>query len=180
MPNWCEVAYRIEGDKQTLKKIMKAAKNHKVRENSSEDWLGNVLDALKIDFSKYSYMRGFLLEPPLWDEDTLIINTDEAWSRTDFAEALEDNLPVTVYWIAEEPGCEIYETNDSDGKYFTEKYLVEYCLDGNIESEYFDDEASAYKFIESFGCKTTEDIDKYNEENYDKGNYISFHEFQVV
>ena len=39
-----------------------------------------------------------------------------------------------VLFIEEEPGCEVFCTNDSVGRFFPERYL----LDGNEVFEYFE------------------------------------------
>lgn len=44
------------------------------------------------------------------------------------------------YYQTEEPGMGFYETNDSEGKYFTDKYIVDLCTaKGKYFCEYFAD-----------------------------------------
>lgn len=172
MPNWCYTDYKIEGEKDTLDKIYKAIENPSIKEGSSKDWEGNVLSTLGIDF-KNCFIRGFIEDSDL-EYDVLSIYTTEAWYRTDFARLLEDKFPdINIYWKAEEPGMAIYETNDSEGKYFTERYYIEIYKDNDYITEYFDDKEDAYNWIKEItGYKTDEEI----ESNED----IFIHEFEIV
>ena len=172
MPNWCCTDYIIEGKKDTLDKIHKAIENPSVKEGSNKDWEGNVLETLGIDYANH-FIRGFIEDSSL-DNDVLRIYTTEAWARTDFAELLEDKFPdIDIYWKAEEPGLAIYETNDSTGKYFTDKYYIEVYKDDDYITEYFETKEDAYNWIkEVTGYKTNEEI----EDSKD----IFIHEFEIV
>ena len=54
MANWASSSYVIEGPAKTLKKIYKAIKHPVVQEKSSEDWEGNVLLTLGINWEHYA------------------------------------------------------------------------------------------------------------------------------
>ena len=62
MANWAITDYVIEGSKESLKRIYDAIKNHEVEEESDNDWEGNILNALGIDWDRELYMRGFMLD----------------------------------------------------------------------------------------------------------------------
>ena len=194
MPNWCMTAYTIEGNKRTLNRIKNAIERclsgeFPKEENSAYNWEGNVLNALGIKFKKrngeHKYcVRGFLYEKPILDDCVLKLNAEEAWSRTDFAELLKRKFPsITVYWVAEESGCDIFQTNDTEGKYYDEKYWVDACVNGNYMSEYFQTEESAYDWIcRISGCKNESDVEAFNDRcaEEDSDDYIYVHEFEVV
>lgn len=88
-----------------------------------------------------------------------------------------------VLFIEEEPGCEVFCTNDSVGRFFPERYL----LDGNEVFEYFEtiDQVVAWlKKNKDIDITDTDKIDKildsYNEEHEDDDEYLYFHEFKVI
>ena len=121
MANWASVAYAIEGPEKTLEKIEQAILQHEVKENSSDTWEGNVLYALGAKWTEREhgvgdYMRGFINDEPWWFNDTTLrFSAEEAWGLTDFAEVLMRNFDdINVFWIVEEPGMVIYETNDGN------------------------------------------------------------------
>ena len=195
MANWAYTNYVIEGPHETLEKIEKAIVHHPVEEGSSDDWEGNVLRALDIDWEpntpdgKGYYMRGFIQEEPWWDGDTLRFYAQEAWGATDFHKVLEKNLPdiKVFYSVEEEEGGDVYATNDKEGKYFPERYYVDTCIDGNYQSEYFTTEEDIYKWLKEItkgrvtDKKSVDDFDSDYEDSeaYDE-NYINIHEFAIV
>jgi len=195
MANWAITSYAIEGPKETLEKIEKAILEHPVEEGSSEDWEGNVLKALNIDWEpntpdgKGYYMRGFIQEEPWYDDKcALRFCAKEAWGATDFNEVLEKNIPdIKVFYSVEEEGGDVYATNDKEGKYFPDRYWVDTCIDGNYQSDYFQFESSVYKWLSGLTdgrVKSPEDVYKFNSDYEDSDacgeNYIHIHEFNVI
>lgn len=88
-----------------------------------------------------------------------------------------------VYYIVEEDGCEVYATNDIDGKYFAYHFIVASCVEGEDEYEEFksEEEALAYAAVRiKRDTVTIADIDKWNEEHEYDDDYISIHEFKFV
>ena len=193
MPNWCSTSYMIEGPHETLKKINDAILHHEVEEGSSPEWEGNILKALDIKWKRYdpdfphqrhSYMRGFINEPPSLGENTLEFDAEEAWGVTDFGEVLEENFPdIKVYFIAEEPGMEIYITNDAEGKFFLTRYYVDTCIKNDYQSEYFETKEEAYKWLSDItqGKITNEEqVDDFNSDVENIDDFIYVHEFKIV
>lgn len=197
MANWALTDYAIEGPIETLKKIEQAILDHPVREGSDEKWEGNILTALGIEWvDRYMdpknglYMRGFVEEPAWYTREgqTLRFSAMEAWDVTDFWIALERGLPgIKVYWRTEEEGCEIFSTNDVNGYYFPERYMVEVCLDGKDDQEYFVYQSDLFKWLYKLTngkVNTLEKAEEFNREHEDpetlQDDYIYIHEFQVV
>ena len=181
------VSYAIEGDRRTLKRISEAIKGAlkgtiPVSEDSSNNWQGNALTALKIKMRKHDDIRGFFYEEPKLDGNVLKVNCEEKWHRGDFAELLARKFPsLSVYWIAEECGCEIYETNDADGKYFAERYWVDTCVNGDYDSEYFETEEAVWEYLtKRAGCKNAEDVEAFNDAVTNGEDFIYVHEFEIV
>lgn len=90
---------------------------------------------------------------------------------------------LTIYYIVEECGCEVYATNDSNSKYFTESYYVDICIDGDYFSEYFNKEERVLAYVAQLLKRekiTMTEIDEWNEKQDDNENYIYVHEFKYV
>ena len=194
MANWAFVFYIIEGPMKTLKKIEQAILHPKVKEDSSEDWEGNVLNTLGIswisrdqDREHGKYMRGFIKEEPWIYNGTLKFSAEEAWNLTNFAEVLSEAFPeIKVYWNMEESGMGIYGTNDAEGKYFPERVLIDTCIDGDYEMDYFINDESVFNHLSKITngkVKNQEDVNKFNNEHElagtDEDNYILIHHFEI-
>ena len=174
-----------------MERINNAIENHPVKDKSSDNWQCNVLSALGMsdeDIDKRP-MRGFVSEHEymgeIGDGDAkLKMCCEEAWSRTGFAEVLHEIFPdISIYWIAEESGCGIYETNDSEGGFYPERYYVDTCIGGEYDSEYFTNEADAYEWLsQRSDCKCAADVEAFNENRRkaDSDDFIYVHEFEVV
>lgn len=176
MANWASTSYRIEGKQEDLKTLNELinefmdGKRPVMEDNASKDWEGNV--ALELgENTKGYYLRGFIQTCEL-EDDVLSIEAEEAWGATDFRHILEKHFEgMKVYFIVEEEGGEVYATNDKEGRFFDYRFLVDSCVDGADEWEYFygdttmeevqvtkiklDGEALLYK-----GRNTVEEVDE--------------------
>ena len=191
MANWASTSYRIEGSKSDLERVFGVIDDFikgrvaSTREDATADWEGNIVKALgamdeEID---NNYLRGFIQDYEL-DGDTIRIEAEEAWGATDFRHVLGKLMPdLTIYYIVEEAGCEVFATNDTDGKYYPERYLVDAYVKGADYYEYFETDKQMKSFVSSLIEKedfTEEDIEAWNEEHEDDGSYIYVHEFKYV
>lgn len=191
MANWASTSYAIEGSKSDLERMFNVINDFvksnvkPVEANASKEWEGNIVKALGAseEQMKNNYLRGFIQTYEIID-GVLYIEAEEAWGATDFRHLLAKLMPkLTIYYIVEECGCEVYATNDCDGKYFTESYYVDICIDGDYFSEYFDTEKQVLAYVAQLLKKesvTMKDIDEWNEEQDDNENYIYVHEFKYV
>ena len=191
MANWASTSYAIEGNKSDLERMFNVINDFvksnvkPVEANASKEWEGNIVKALGAseEQMKNNYLRGFIQTYEIID-GVLYIEAEEAWGATDFRHLLAKLMPeLTIYYIVEECGCEVYATNDCDGKYFTESYYVDICIDGDYFSEYFDTEKQVLAYVAQLLKKesvTMKDIDEWNEEQDDNENYIYVHEFKYV
>lgn len=191
MANWASTSYAIEGNKSDLESVFNVINDFvksnvkPVEANASKEWEGNIVKALGAtdEQMKNNYLRGFIQTYEIID-GVLYIEAEEAWGATDFRHLLAKLMPeLTIYYIVEECGCEVYATNDCDGKYFTESYYVDICIDGDYFSEYFDTEKQVLAYVAQLLKKesvTMKDIDEWNEEQDDNENYIYVHEFKYV
>ena len=191
MANWASTSYRIEGSKSDLERVFGVIDDFikgrvaSTREDATADWEGNIVKALgamdeEID---NNYLRGFIQDYEL-DGDTIRIEAEEAWGATDFRHVLGKLMPdLTIYYIVEEAGCDVFATNDTDGKYYPERYLVDAYVKDVDYYEYFETDKQMKSFVSSLLEKkdfTEEDIEAWNEEHEDDDSYINVHEFKYV
>src|SRR5699024_9419031 len=93
---------------------------------------------------------------------------------------------IRCFYQTEEPGMEMYETNDRDGKYFSDKYLVDmYTPDKEYYHECFSDLPSLYEYLEDIFEKSVQSEDDVNamvEQWQQDSNsaYCNIYQFQIV
>ena len=195
MSNTCFTTYKVVSEKKKdVTKLFKTIKRLDGRKtplvkNGWYDpklWLGCLVKALGGDPQKV-YCRGTITFYEM-EDDVLTLNTETAWAEmSETRHFIESCLPgMKIYYIEEESGCEIFNTNDSEGIYFKDRYY----LDGFDDSEYFETLEEAAKYVkEIVGHEVEADlkaIDKalsdYVEEHEedDPDCYYSFHEFKEV
>ena len=188
MPNWASVSYRIVGPKEILQKVYDAVQYPMIEEGSSEDWEGNVLKTLKPDWKcpEGESIRGFIQYFDLQKSDEceyIILDADEAWGLTCFHEELSKIFPdLNIFYIVEEPGLEVYHTNDVEGVFFPERLYVDACIDNDYYSEYFQTEKDAYHYIAKItkgAIKSKDDLERFNKDNTNENDFISVHEFEI-
>lgn len=121
------------------------------------------------------------------EDDILTINTETAWQEmSETRHFIESCFPgMKIYYIEEESGCEIFNTNDLEGLFFKDRYY----LDGFDDSEYFETLEEAAKYVKEIvgheieaTFKAIEDaLNAYMEEHEDDDDcYYYFHEFSIV
>ena len=182
------VAYAIEGSEESLKKIAEAL----IKAVHSDDKRYEMYQAaeyLKLPITEETCLGGEISEEPTWDENTGTLRfwSEERWGLQDFNELLEAQFPdINVYWIVEECGCEVYCTNDKEGKYFPQRYWVDTAIDDIYNSEYFETKEQVYKWLDELTngkIKSEADVDRFNNEHEEAGteceNFIYIHEFEV-
>lgn len=191
MANWASTSYRIEGSKEYLEKVYNvidefmSERRKPIEVNASSEWEGNIIRALGAtdEQMKNNYLRGFIEEYEM-DGDIIRIEAEEAWGTTDFRQVLAQLMPeLTIYYIVEEPGCEVYATNDADGKYFPERFYVDAYVNGDYQSEYFETEEQAMTYVANLLGKkevSKNELENWNECHEEDNNFIYIHEFEIV
>lgn len=194
MSNTCFTTYKVTGKKKDVTKLFKTIKRLEGRKtplvpNGWYDpklWLGCLVKALGGDSNKV-YCRGTITFYEM-EDDVLTLNTETAWAEmSETRHFIESCFPgMKIYYIEEESGCEIFNTNDSEGIYFKDRYY----LDGFDDSEYFETLEEAAKYVKDIvGYDVEADFDvidkalnAYMEEHEedDPDCYYSFHEFKEV
>ena len=215
MPNWCSTTYGIvkqdnspEAVAQLLKfklmtndAISDSPTSFKSAESSwGSSWLGNIYLAAGYtekdiaDDKGWIACRGEICSVDI-NDDNVILVCSTAWNPMDASmdRMLSEKFPkLKLLWIAEEPGCEIYEKYDPDGILFHDHIILEtdsyteYYGEGSAEAERFlkdikdlsdlefvnidDAIAHADEIREAAAKKDGIDLEK---EDY----YLSIHEF---
>ena len=190
MANWASTSYVIEGSKEDVSKVYQViddfmnGRKKPVAETASDSWEGNIVKTLGAsDEQKKKYLRGFI-EYYDFDGQVLRIDAEEAWGATDFYEVLSELMPaLTIYYCVEEPGCEIYATNDAEGKYFSDRFYVDSYVNDTFSHEYFTNEEDTMKYVAKltgWEQMTKEELAKWNMEQEDDDVYIYVHEYKIV
>lgn len=186
MANMASVLYAIEGPEESLKKIAEAL-IVAVNSNDNRYEMHQAAEYLKLPITYDTRLGSEISEEPTWDENTGALRfwSEERWGLQDFNELLEAQFPdIKVYWIVEEVGCDIFCTNDKEGKYFPERYWVDTAQDDIYQSEYFKTEEDMYEWLnEKYGVKSEEEVEAWNADYKDSEtadeNFIYIHKFEV-
>lgn len=194
MANWCRTHFVVEcNEKQKLQRICDAIEKcngmpKPLIEDSSRSWTGNIFKELGL---KYESERCFWNES-YFEDDALQIFEESAWSRGSSMRQLVEQMndpedpdnDLVVYFRSEECGCEIYETNDTEGVYFPGRYMLDTSEDGEEYFSDFDDLSSAVAEVTGiYDCTTLGEVekalDKYNRENEENNRWAFVHEFDT-
>ena len=190
MPNWCDTIYKCVGDPKEVRSLYKIINANNKRQTPRVKngfgilWLGCIIDNLGENWENYR-CRGEIIDYQL-DGNVLIIYQNTAWSEQEgFRECIEKKYPsIKVYYREEEPGCEVFYTNDANGEYFPERYF----LDNYEEPLYYEtieEAADSVSGIVGYKVEATvkaieEALNDYEETHEDEDVFYSFHEFKVV
>lgn len=127
MPNWCGTTIKIEAESSAIEQLMHKFETA-MRENPGatefgDNWLGNLL--LHIGYTKKDIetvdkapsCRGMITWIERISPTVLVVDTVTAYEPMvrcikEFVDAFVDNAVIT--YAGEEPGCNIYETNDPE------------------------------------------------------------------
>lgn len=186
MPNWCFTYYAAEGPKDQLQKLsdtmtrLAAMPSPGLVENGfGSSWLGNLVMELGVDPLTQSNFRcrGEYYNVDLNQSGYLTFDTMTAWCEADDTRRLiEEKFPgVHLYFISEEFGCGYWETNDTEDKYFSERYFfLAEDYDDDHDGNYYDTLPELIEAVEkatgASGLQTFKDCDKALQEHED-GNY---------
>lgn len=131
MPNWSYTSYVIVGDSKQLNSLYRIMKNLQDMDKSllengfGTTWLGNLVHRLGADPSKV-YCRGDWsnLEKK---KGRITFDCEHAWARPYEVEDLikERYEGLEIYFITEELGMGIFQTNDESGAFFKETVIID-------------------------------------------------------
>ena len=153
MPNWCFTNYVFEGNKKEIKDLYNKLKSLEemekplVENGFGTKWLGCLVNLFGGNWEEIN-CRGDFMDLELLDDNTIQLHTETAWG--DMPEVwdlvLKNYESITYYFYAEEPGVCYYATNDCEGKYFPERFIIDRFEEG---SEYFENETDLFAHITS-------------------------------
>jgi hypothetical protein len=120
-----------------------------IKNGFGSSWLGCLVEALGSSWEKV-HCRGewSCLE---MNDNIITFCTETAWSPcTEVFDLIKSQFPsIEIFYLSTEPGCELFETNDAEGRFFPERYIVDLCTtDGEYRTEYFEELEDALKWIE--------------------------------
>lgn len=151
MPNWCTTNYVFYGDQGSIKDItqkleyLDSLKTPLVLNGFGKLWCGCLVNLLGGDWNEVG-CRGEIEQYELNDCSLHMVVTS-AWTElVEWRMFIKSKYPkIDIVYLAEEPGCEIYETNDVGGLYFPEQYILDSTED---DIRYFNtlDEACDYVY----------------------------------
>ncbi len=147
-------------------------------------WLGALVLILngKINGPEGVYCRGMWCNLA-YDGTILTFDTETAWMEMEeFRHFLERHyVDLKIYYRSEEEGNNYYVTNDSDGKYFPDRFIVDIEADDYHE---FQTEKEALSFIENLIGRKLAPTESPNEALEDWGEinntYAAYKEFSVI
>ena len=137
MANWCSTSYVVCSENKGLLQTICDAINkcnqmdEPLIPKSSSNWAGNIFRELGF---KGKADRTFWSDARI-EDGVLKFFESSAWSRGYAIVSLQEHCVtdkgnvLDIYFASEESGCEIYETNDTEGLYFPERYCI-YGYDG--------------------------------------------------
>ena len=134
-------SYALTGERKEVRGLynrMKRLQERKaplVPNGFGTTWLGCLVKSLGGD-PQNVYCRGRWCNLKLSGESVLTFDTEHAWSRpSEVEELIRSRYPsLSIYFLEEELGMEIFQTNDEDGTFFQETVILDDESDG---MEYF-------------------------------------------
>ena len=183
MPNWAYTSYRIVGKAEEVQNLYSKLQELQNMEEPLEPnsfgimWLGCLVTILGGNWNDI-YCRGYISDFSL-DDGILSIETETAWAEmSEVRHYFEKVYPaLKIYYYEEESGCEIYQTNDSNGIFFSSRYIFD---DQEGEGmEYFDKPETLLAFAsKAMGIKF-QSIEELEEAVGDSDGF-SFHMIKVI
>lgn len=145
MPNWCMNNYVFEVDKKNKEKLEWL--RNKLQESLDDDeWFDKLADAfgVRLDNARGNIIGVYELEEndkEVWfkaEAETAWAPINELWEGV-IENFKRDGVELRFYYFAEEPGSEVYETNDREQKHFWgDDWRVD-SSDDDVESDYYGD-----------------------------------------
>ena len=150
MPNWCFTEYVIEGDPKEVANLhqklsgLLERKESLVENGFGKNWLGNVAELFGKSWEDIKCKGTFLIHDV--SDDRIGFSTESAWVDCYDLWVLVCSHYKTLrfYYQAEECGCCYWDTNDFEGKYFPERYMLN-IWDEDIQ--YFDTDEEVLKYV---------------------------------
>ncbi len=152
MPNWNTTDYTLYGNKENIKRLYTDLKKTVDIDRTKESkpftflgnsyWLGYIKKSLLPDVEEELPARGEIsyIEEEIEDHDndmaSLKLTTETAWvACSELMDKIAEKYDLQLFYYSEEPGCGIFETNDTEGLFYSFRYMVDSEKEG---IEYYD------------------------------------------
>lgn len=152
MPNWNTTDYTLYGNKDNIKRLYTDLKNTVDIDRTKESkpftflgnsyWLGYIKKSLLPEVEEELPVRGEIsyIEEDIEDHEndmaSLKLTTETAWvACSELMDKIAGKYDLQLFYYSEEPGCEIFETNDLEGQFYSFRYMVDSEKEG---IEYYD------------------------------------------
>ena len=152
MPNWNTTDYTLYGNKENIKRLYTDLKKTVDIDRTKESkpftflgnsyWLGYIKKSLLPEVEEELPVRGEIsyIEEDIEDHDndmaSLKLTTETAWvACSELMDKIARKYDLQLFYYSEEPGCEIFETNDLEGQFYSFRYMVDSEKEG---IEYYD------------------------------------------
>jgi len=189
MCNWCYSSYVIDGKRKEVQSLFSKMNNLENRKKPLVDntfgktWLGCLVNKLGGNWQEV-YCRGSWSNLD-WNGAILRFNTETAWGPMNevfkFIKSVYPSLE--IYYSAEEDMMGVFITNDKDGRYFKDRFRVEYDCD----YEYFKSIEGVCTYVSGIigkEVKTRKEmesaINDWNEDTEDDDRMIYFNAYEVI
>ncbi|MBQ6128714.1 MAG: hypothetical protein IJI51_03550 [Lachnospiraceae bacterium] len=186
MPNWCSTDITIrrakeQGAKPLFDLIEKwQREGTKIKNSWDNQWLGLLVEkGLGANPLSHEYeCRGMFYDLELSpDEEEITVRTETAWCPMlkMWIHLIDRHLPGDkLIYVAEECGCEIYQTNDPEyeGMYYIDSW-------GEVETKWIADEKAVRQTVNKLTGKDVSkmDIDKVIKLVSFEGHEVSIHKW---
>lgn len=150
MPNWCNTTYKVTGEKEKVEGFLAVLKELSampapgLSENGfGSNWLGNVVIKMGGDPEEH-YSRGewfFEDETQPIKDGVLSLTVLSAWKEmAGWRAFMEKAFSVKIYYLAEELGGDIFQTNDRERRFFPDEWYLSYSSNEDEEesADYYD------------------------------------------
>ena len=164
MCNWCYTSYVIDGKRKEVQSLFSKMNNLENRKKPLVDntfgktWLGCLVNKLGGNWQEV-YCRGAWSDL-FYEGGLLKFNTETAWGPMNevfkFIKSIYPSLK--IYYMAEEDGNGVFITNDTEGRYFRDRYRIEYDCD----YEYFTTIEGLSEYVSGIIGKEVKTMDDIN------------------
>lgn len=156
MPNWCSNSFYFYSKKKNKADVlefyldMKNALSDRDRED--KDWVGRLF--IGAGFTQKELdglpLRGYVTNLSLIGQlEGVEIESETAWVPNDDAmqKLIDTKYPnLSMVFMAEECGCEIYINSDTEGIRYKTRYMIDWTVDGDDwETKYYEKEEDMIK-----------------------------------
>lgn len=155
MSNTCMNTIRIEGPEKDLLDL-KDHINAVRKDEKAKHYRNLYLLLLRLGYpqseaEEFDIREDFTGGDAEIENGILKLDTESAWRfQSSGWEAVRKKFPaVSIYYLAEELGNDIFETNDTARRHFPYKYCLDWWdeQEGNGETEYFADDCSLIEYV---------------------------------